>query len=347
MTFVFFFTGATGYIGGTVLARFLAELESQDSPLNDYKVRVLVRSEVKEKALSNWLYLRNWSNLVDFVIGSLDDIDLLEKEAARADAVIDTADCDHLAGVTALVKGICKSKNTLFLHTSGCSALLDEEHGNHLNPKVYHDDSPDDIASIPSTAPHRDVDEMINRMTGGLNVATISPPLIWGCGVGLHIHSFQSPYLTQRAIENRQAYHDGRGISRWCQIHVWDLAVAYWILFKAMLSEPKRHNGFYFCENGEFEWKFVTQAIQEGLIVNGLAKPNSKSLDADEKTRKEKLKLPIGGVAPDFVVSGNSRNKAVLLRNLGWEPQYSSMQSFRDWLVTEVAIMLEEELHHH
>lgn len=342
MTFVFFFTGATGYIGGTVLARFFTELSTKDSPLKDFEFRVLVRSGNKKDRLSDWLALRKRSEKVTFVDGSLDDLDLLEREAASADAVIDTADCDHMAGVTALAKG-CTAGGTLFLHTSGCSALLDEEHGNALNPKIYYDDRPEDIASIPSTGPHRDVDEMINRVTQGANVATIAPPLIWGCGVGINIHSFQTPYLTRRAIENRQAYHDGQGISRWGQIHVWDLALAYWILFKAMFAEPKKHNGFYFCENGEFEWKFVTQAIQEGLIINALAEPGTTSLDADEVARKEKLKLPIGGIAPDFVVSGNSRNKAVLLRQLGWEPHYSSMQSFKDWLVTEVGLILGEE----
>jgi len=80
-----FLTGATGYIGGTVLTKLL------ESSSKKYSITALVRSETalpKLKSLG-----------VKGLIGSLDDSELLAKAASEADLVINTANCDHLPSI--------------------------------------------------------------------------------------------------------------------------------------------------------------------------------------------------------------------------------------------------------
>ncbi|KAG6817355.1 hypothetical protein H0H87_009954, partial [Tephrocybe sp. NHM501043] len=70
-----FITGATGYIGGSVLDRFINRPD-----FKTLNVTALVRSQEKADTL----------NLlgVQTVVGSFDDLALLEKAASEADVVI-------------------------------------------------------------------------------------------------------------------------------------------------------------------------------------------------------------------------------------------------------------------
>jgi len=77
----FFLTGATGYIGGTVLDRFLRHPSA-----SSWSFTALVRS--KEKAAK----LKEAG--VTPILGSLADLDLLEKAASEADVVIATVCCN-------------------------------------------------------------------------------------------------------------------------------------------------------------------------------------------------------------------------------------------------------------
>jgi len=71
----FFITGATGYIGGTVLDRFLRH-ESASS----WQFTALVRSEDKAEKLRDFG--------VKTIIGSLSDLSLIENAASESDVVI-------------------------------------------------------------------------------------------------------------------------------------------------------------------------------------------------------------------------------------------------------------------
>lgn len=75
-----FLTGASGYIGGAV-ARHLVRC--------GHTVRGLTRTPSAAGFLT--------AAGIDPVLGALDDAPLLAREANRADAVVNTADSDHLA----------------------------------------------------------------------------------------------------------------------------------------------------------------------------------------------------------------------------------------------------------
>jgi uncharacterized protein YbjT (DUF2867 family) len=89
-----FLTGATGYIGGDTLFA-LYEKHS------DYEIAALVRTEEKAKSVTEAF------PKVRIVIGDLDDSNILEDEAAKADIVIHTADAsDHEGAAKAIAKGL-------------------------------------------------------------------------------------------------------------------------------------------------------------------------------------------------------------------------------------------------
>ncbi|KAN0124145.1 hypothetical protein V8E53_015843, partial [Lactarius tabidus] len=106
-----FITGATGYIGGSVLQRLL------DHPKREsFEITALVRSADKAKLL-NTLGVKT-------VVASLSDLDRLTELAAASDVVIHTADADDQKAARALLIGAKAryektSKTPIFVHTSG------------------------------------------------------------------------------------------------------------------------------------------------------------------------------------------------------------------------------------
>jgi len=87
----FFITGATGYIGGTILDRLLSHPSASSGSFF-----ALVRSEEKAKKLKE--------AGITPILGSLSDLDIIEKAASEADVVI--------AMVSLIVLSICKDAYT-------------------------------------------------------------------------------------------------------------------------------------------------------------------------------------------------------------------------------------------
>lgn len=105
-----FFTGATGFIGGPVLLRLVAEKVKTillffyfifyffsflflsfhfiDLLFQKYNIAALVRSEEKGKLLAE-IGVRP-------VIGDLNSKEIIQQEVIIADIVVNLADCDHL-----------------------------------------------------------------------------------------------------------------------------------------------------------------------------------------------------------------------------------------------------------
>jgi hypothetical protein len=198
-----FFTGATGYIGGTVLAKTLSHFRLKNLDAN---VRVLVRTQAKEEKLVAWAKSRGFENLITPVIGSMECKETIISEVSRAKIIIDTADIEHLDGQKFLVEGleqaIKKGAHPVYIHTSGTDVLIDDANGLRTTDKIYRDDNDDDINSVPDTAPHRDVDLLLSKFlrqhANDLDLAIIAPPTIWGVGAGPdNVISVQVPRLSK------------------------------------------------------------------------------------------------------------------------------------------------------
>src|SRR5262249_52299403 len=113
-----FLTGASGYIGGTVAVRLIGQ---------GHSVRGLVRAAAKAEAVHALGVIP--------VEGTLDDANLLAREARRADGVSTCADSDHRGAVEALVDALAGPGKPL-LHTSGSSIVADTAAG-EPSDKIY------------------------------------------------------------------------------------------------------------------------------------------------------------------------------------------------------------------
>ncbi|KAL0064834.1 hypothetical protein AAF712_008231 [Marasmius tenuissimus] len=143
-------TGATGYIGGAVVDKFLAR---PDAPSLD--IRAVVRSPEKGEKLKAFG--------ITPIIGSHDDEDLMVKAASQVDVVLAMADSDDLAAAKATLKGLKKrfeetGKQPILINTSGTGTLADDAAGMYTTDTVYDDADPDQIETLPYTKIHRDVD---------------------------------------------------------------------------------------------------------------------------------------------------------------------------------------------
>lgn len=327
-----FITGTSGYIGGTVLPYIINAFRLNNVDIN---VRALMRTAEKDEKLLKWAKQRGLGNITP-VRGSLASKDVLIKEVANADIIIDTADCDDLEGGKSIIEGlkvaIGKGKHPVIVHTSGTNLLTDGTKGLRGTDRILHDDKEQELNSIPDEAPHRNVDllylSFFKAHPKDLEMVIIAPPTIWGLGRGPdNIISQQVPQLVKIALREKQAYHAGKGLNIWTQIHVVDLANFYATITLVLLSEPGKHCGFYFCEGGEFAWKDVTKAIQTGLVECGFTTETNPK-DAMHGEAYEEVFTKHDDFDYDNIVGGNARVRAVKARALGWRPLRSTAENF-------------------
>lgn len=282
--------------------------------------------------------------------GSLADLQLLTAEATRADVVIHTANADSYAAVEALLVGLAsRIKNNvtpLYMHTSGAGLVMDNAAGEISTDKVYHDDDAAQIDGIPDHAPHREVDKMILAFgeKHGIDTVIVVPPTIWGLSPGPDLaHSHQIPWLIQRAIANKRAYHIGKGENVWSHINIIDLADLFCILIWRCVEMPGQLSGIYFAEGGEFQWKQVSAAIQCGLMEGGFS-IESTPLDTPIERIEEVFGHHAQGMDARVVLGGNARIRANKARGLGWIPKRSTKDQLFSWIALEVNLLAREPI---
>ncbi len=165
-----FLTGASGYIGGSLAFALLSK---------GHEVRALTRSKKSAHEMEAL-------GMVP-VLGDLDNLELLKSEAFRADAVINTANADHLDAVLALLDGLTGTHQKI-IHTSGSSIVGDDARGNQLSPAIFTEDTP--LIVDARKQARRNIDlKVLEAASTGIQSCVIIPSLIYGYGLGLQKHS--------------------------------------------------------------------------------------------------------------------------------------------------------------
>jgi nucleoside-diphosphate-sugar epimerase len=317
-----------GFIGLQILGELLAE---------GYQVTTLVRREEAKASLEK---LGSKT-----ILGTLDDGDIIRTATAAADIVIHTASADHLPSAASVLDGITErakaGKNTIYIHTSGCSAITDGSNGDHASDTIYQDDRPEMIDSIADDAPHRAVDLAILRSRSKLGakakISIVLPPVIYGLGKENRL-SIQVPTLTRFAIKHGFAGYVGGGKAVWGYVHVADLARGYMAILHYMEStsgEKVLENPYFFVENGEeYSWERCAREIGRALQKAG------KIQDPTPRQIPSELYNYLFGEWSLPVLGRNARNRANRLRALGWKPRERS--AFDSLLADELPIMLAE-----
>ncbi|KZS98417.1 NAD(P)-binding protein [Sistotremastrum niveocremeum HHB9708] len=306
-----FITGATGFIGGSVLAELI------NNHKEEYSITALVRSEAKAKAVATFGATP--------LVGSHEDPGVLENAAKTHDIIIHTADsADHLVSAKAIIAGLSARSESLpraiYIHTSGTGVISDEARGLNASPFIHNDLHPKSIDGLDEKQPHRDVDIFVRDAAKTLGnkatVAIIIPPLIYGIGTGPGKKvTDQIPALIRFAIKNKFAPIVGQGQNIWNNVHVKDLARGYVYLLQYLKAAEESWTGYWFAETGEHQWEDVYKELGKVLFQKGLVEspiPKNPGINGEDG------KVLRGGDDAYDCWGGNSRCRAERLRQLGW-----------------------------
>ncbi|KAI0769398.1 NAD-P-binding protein [Trametes elegans] len=318
-----FLLGATGYIGGAVLARLLANA----NPL--FNITVMLRNAAKADKLHPFG--------VKTVLGNLDDTDKIESLASQADIVFECADADHLGSMQAVLTGLKKrykqiGKTPTLIHTSGTGVLADNAAGRYATDTIYNDNDVEQLAKLPPEQPHREVDLAVIAADeeGYVKTFVVLPSTIYGLANGplvdagiMNPQSQQIPALIMTSIDRGQAGMVGEGKNIWPNVHIQDVAHLYEVLWnKELAGEKMGHGkeGYYFAENGEHELYDVAKTIGSVLKQFGLTRTGEPS-----SFTKEELDRYFSG-SESF--GSNSRCRGERSRAIGWKPEKTTEDMF-------------------
>ncbi|KAJ8481047.1 hypothetical protein ONZ51_g6272 [Trametes cubensis] len=341
-----FLTGATGYVGGSVLQRLL------DHPkAGTFDISVIVRNAEKAKILKSKFG-------VNAVVGTHQDLDKLEALAENAHIAFHCADSDDLPAAKAILSGLKKRHAKLgdlpiLIHTSGVGVLTDEATSTGLfaTETIYSDLDVEQLKSIPPTALHREVDLAIMEADeqGDIRAHIVLPATIYGLAQGSlfdagvsNPHSIQIPSLIKAALQRKQAGMVGQGKAIWPDVHIDDVADLYALLLDAVLSHPATighgWEGFYFAENGEHSWYQVQRAIGEALVRRGITQDPEPTPFTTEELAKYFGSESVGR----YYSGSNARCRAERSRSIGWKPRYTTEDLLKS-VESEMAVVLKQQ----
>jgi nucleoside-diphosphate-sugar epimerase len=291
-----FITGANGFIGGAVASVLIA---------SGHRVRGLVRDRAKAEAVR--------AHGIEPVIGSLDDTSLLQAEARAADGVINAANSGHRGAVEALIAALSGSGKPL-IHTSGTSIIADTAMG-EPSDRVFYEATP--IRPEPERAERVAIDRLVLDATG-IRSIVLCNSMIYGHALGAPAQSVQVPVLAQQARTSGVARYIGRGLNRWSNVHIADVAVLY-----ALAIGKARAGSFIYVESSEEALGKVVEAI---AVKFGFGAAQSWPAEAAiEAWGREKATFSLGS---------NSRVRgAAATEILGWTPRH---RSITDWIAREL-----------
>ena len=284
-----FITGATGYIGGSLADRLLAE---------GHQLTGLVRSEARADQAR--------ARGITPLLGTLDDGEVLAGAARAADAVIDAASADHPASAGALLAAL-EGSGKVFLRTSGTSIVGTRAGGERVED-VFDEDTP--FTPSPVRVGRVALDTKV-RAAGDLRAVVIAPSLIYGRGHGVNPDSIQVPWLIALARKHGVPKHIGPGANVWSNVHIDDLVELY------LLALDKAPAGaFYFAENGENSMAEICAAIGRMLGHDGRTESMTPAEAAAEWGE---------GPAHDTMGSNSRVRGRRARKELGWAPRAPSL----------------------
>jgi hypothetical protein len=173
------------------------------------------------------------------------------------------------------------------LHTSGSSIVGDEAMG-EPSDRIFHEDTP----IVPE--PDKVARVAIDRLIQGAGGTVLCNTMIYGHALGAPAESVQVPRLARQAQKSGVARYIGRGLNRWSNTHIADVADLY-----AIALEKAPRGAFLYVESGEEELGNVARAIATRLGL-GAAQPWS----AEETTAEWGREMAV------FALGSNSRVRA-------------------------------------
>jgi nucleoside-diphosphate-sugar epimerase len=339
-------TGATGYVGGSVLNTILS---SPHPSLKNIQITALVRREEQAKTLAEL-------NITPVLFSSLDDTALLEQLASEHDVVIHAANGYHIPSAKALIKGLAQRKARTgeavhYVHNSGTSNFGDRPISGAYTekpPRVFSDK--DDIYEYEKyregieTYHQRAADVAVFELGAETGVLTyiICSPLIYGRGTGLfNKSSIQIPILIKSALARGEAIYASDGLAVWDHTHIEDVAALYTLVLAKALSKediPSGKDGFYFANAGRHSWLDIAKSIARVGYQLGKLPAEPKSVTLAEASRTW-----LGGDEDltEAALCSHSLTNGERSRELGWEPLKDDSR-WEETIVEEFEVALKD-----
>ncbi|KIO75193.1 epimerase [Pedobacter lusitanus] len=294
-----FLTGVTGYIGGSV-AKILIDAGHQ--------VTGVVRSKEKADAVL--------SLGITPVIGTLNDTEILITQAKKADAVINTANSDHRIAVETFIEAL-KGTGKAFIHTSGSSVVGDDARGDSTSAEIFTEETP--FKPMDIREERVAINDLVRRagVNSWVRSIVIVPTMVYGDALGLDVQSDQLPVIFRKSKEAGAGIYVGKGLNRWSNVHIADLANLYLLALENAASAS-----YFYAENGEESYGDIAGYVSHALGFGGktISWPVAEAI------------AELGDWAR-FAIASNSRVRAVHARKLlGWKP---AAQSVSEWIASK------------
>ncbi|KAF5644811.1 NAD dependent epimerase dehydratase family [Fusarium tjaetaba] len=327
-------TGATGFIGGSVLAALLRSPSLQSGP-----VTCLMRGPDRASLLS-----ATYGHRVKPVLyEGLDDLEATTAVAAQHDVVINTTLSYHSPSTKALLRGLAQRKavtghDVWMIHTSGTSNIADLVIANADGRQL--DDIADDVYTFEKEKeslgpyPQRTVelDVIDTGLELGVKTIVLMCPIIYGNGTGLFHNTSMHLVFMKAMIKLGRAVvvDDGAGV--WDHVHVEDLAELYRLLVQEILERegkalPTGKKGIVFNGNGQHSWlEFMKLVANAGYEEGALLSNTVAHISLEEAA---KTLVPLIGFSDSMgdltmlaaqILNSNARTVASVARKLGWVP---------------------------
>ncbi|KAK7689024.1 hypothetical protein QCA50_007715 [Cerrena zonata] len=340
-----FLLGATGYIGSD----FLVQL---GRTLPHLPVYALVRTPSSERRA--WLSATHPNLTV--VEGTLDSVEVIERQTENADIVINIASCDHVPSSQAILSGMTKRSAKkpgdppLLLHISGCGCLSDNAQGNAAKDLKIYSDLDLDLELLPKGNPHLEVDLPIFRANGRkenpIRTAIIIPAVVYGVGTGIQKTPTWARMFLQFTKANGHSGTFGPGLNSMSNIHVKDVTSAILAVLKVALEGKADEGlGLYFvaCNETRPSWHDIASAMGDYLYQKGvLPEPGSHPFSREFLDSMRTTDLSHDGHSEGWSELGsNQYAKSDRLDKIGWKPVETMRNNFLDALKESLDVALQ------
>ncbi|KAF2123841.1 NAD dependent epimerase/dehydratase family protein [Dothidotthia symphoricarpi CBS 119687] len=317
-------TGATGYVGGELLHILT------NSNISSLYIACLVRDSAKAGQVQAAY------PAIQTILGDLDDVDLVRREAEGADIVLHFASTNHIPSAQAIAQGLqarqkATQKPGYWIQISGATLFATDEIASGrfgFATDTTYDDVKDceQVLDIIRSNPKRVVENTVLSQTSEtVRTGLIIAPLIYGHGKGpVNQRSIQAPEITKSTLQRGRGFKLNDGENIWSNVHVSDLANLVCLLVSAATEGREglwNKDGVYNMENGEMSFKELgTLIAKEAHKQDLIAKSDLETIDAGEADS-------LSGHA-SILWGTNARTKASKAREeLGWTPNGEPLAS--------------------
>ncbi|PWY83339.1 NAD(P)-binding protein [Aspergillus heteromorphus CBS 117.55] len=320
-------TGASGYLGGTLLARWSA------AQLPPYAtLYALVRTEGQAQAVRQY-------GAEPLILDLEDDEAVTRAIVAHGISIIYfLIAAGNARYQPTMIRALAQVQQTTgrevhFLHTTGAKAF--SGHAGHPTDIPLSDADPSlyDLLSCPKAAhPWLGRASGVNRTvieaaeTHGVRSYIFIPCIVYGPGEGFGNRiSIQTQAIVKAAVGTKHIYRVDSDRPTWPVCHVQDTASLYLELLRRVLRGDKLDSGkqgYYLAASGSVAWEALYDAMGQRLAARGVVEDAAirDASEADLERIGEVIERP-----KDFVpleIGGKCTLEAHHGRQIGWEPQY-------------------------